>query len=600
MVGLMVWHDEPDRSTPVDAAHLNLYSADLAASAAAADASATAAAASAALAVAPTDAAMAAAVGNPASATRTGLNAAYARVAPVPTGVAATDTPALLAALAAMTAGDRLTFRGGTYSINAPLTPPAGVTLLASRGCTISQVTQYTPVFDLFNVDNVTIDDGFTLVNASGPPPGQGTAFRGDAGYCYSAGVWFNGSGNTIGNLRIKDFAMGVYANWNTVANGVGNRIGDLEISGCNHGVLYLCQTGLRIGNIYVHDHVDSSAGANPTHAIYGTGTTTASSTDITVGDCLDVNNPAGQGFQFKYVHGLVLGNLSAHNTFGLLNIEDSFDITGNNLTSVADIGTGVSLMFQTVTTQSARVNFNTVTITRAVDANNPTVALQCDDGYISALVINAVRNGTNTGIAEVELRGLRITLDGVKLRNTGSSSCRAILIGAASYASGDATVRNMEIDGYRNLVDIHSSASGVNVIDYAPAAQRRIGLLTSSYVAPLSGTPTFRVVRRENVNTYSAPNSGVTYYPLAGLETISRFAIPNATAFTIGNPAIGAYAGLTHEIALFNNTAGALGAITWNALYVFISGSPPAAPAAGVTKNIRFMYDGTNWREMG
>jgi lysophospholipase L1-like esterase len=75
----MVWYDEPDRSTPVDAAHLNQYSADLAASAAAADASAAAAAASAALAVAPTDAAMAAAVGNPASATRVSLSSTFAR-----------------------------------------------------------------------------------------------------------------------------------------------------------------------------------------------------------------------------------------------------------------------------------------------------------------------------------------------------------------------------------------------------------------------------------------------------------------------------------------------------------------------------------------
>jgi len=77
MVGPMVWYDEPDRSTPVDAAHLNQYSADLAASAAAADASATAAAASAALAVAPTDAAVATIVGNPASATRVSLGSTF-------------------------------------------------------------------------------------------------------------------------------------------------------------------------------------------------------------------------------------------------------------------------------------------------------------------------------------------------------------------------------------------------------------------------------------------------------------------------------------------------------------------------------------------
>jgi hypothetical protein len=85
----MVWYDEPDRSTPVDAAHLNQYSADLAASAAAAAASAAAAAASAALAVAPTDAAMAAAVSNPASDTAIVLSSTYL----TPDSLAS-DTPA--------------------------------------------------------------------------------------------------------------------------------------------------------------------------------------------------------------------------------------------------------------------------------------------------------------------------------------------------------------------------------------------------------------------------------------------------------------------------------------------------------------------------
>jgi len=104
----MVWYDEPDRSTPVDAAHLNLYSADLAASAAAAAASATDAAASAALAVAPTDTAMAAVLADPASATSTVASSTYVLGSGVPvdgsnaTGVdptGATDSTAALQAV---------------------------------------------------------------------------------------------------------------------------------------------------------------------------------------------------------------------------------------------------------------------------------------------------------------------------------------------------------------------------------------------------------------------------------------------------------------------------------------------------------------------
>jgi len=466
----------------------------------------------------------------------------------------------------------------------------------------ISQVTQYKPVFDIFGVDNVTVGDGFTLVNGSGPPSGTGAVFRGEAGYAYSAGVWTNGNGISIGALRIKDFGMGVtlYPSSATVIDdGVmrnGNRVGDLEVSGCNHGVLYMGQSNLRIGKLYVHDHVDSSAGVNPMHAIYGNGPGVAGNKNISVADCFNENNSTGCAYQFKYVAGLSLGNMRARNTMGLINVIDSFDVTGGNLTSVDDVATGSSVSIQKVTTQPARMNLGTVTVIKTVDAANPTAMIICDDTYISNLIISVPRsNSAHASTPEVALRGNRITLDGVKLRNTGTSSCRAIWIGAVGYPSGDVTVRGMEIDGYLNLVDIDSTATGLNVIDYAPASQRRIGFMTSAYIAANSGTPAFRISRRECTNVYTQA-AGATARVLAAMETVTMLEVTDNVAFVISGPTIGTYKGLVHDVAIRNASGGVMGAVTWS---TYTLRGAFVAPANGDTILFKFMWDGATWREV-
>lgn len=91
-------------------------------------------------------------------------------------------------------------------------------------------------------------------------------------------------------------------------------------------------------------------------------------------------------------------------------------------------------------------------------------------------------------------------------------------------------------------------------------------------------------------VLTYSASMT-----PNAGARPWQKITVTNGTAMTINsptNPVDGA--SLTFDI--FNNSGGAMGAITWNA--VFKLAGAFTNPATGKHRTISFYYDGTSWFE--
>lgn len=515
------------------------------------------------------------------------------------------DTAAINAALAAAAPGTMVWFPkpAAYYRISNALTVPSGVTVRGpGYGCEIRQQTQFKPVFDLYNADNCTVS-GFTLTLSGGPLSGVGGSFRGDSGYAYCAGVWTNGSRNTIADLRIKDFAMGVYLNGSngTVnADGtqrVGNVVRNLEISGANHGVLFLTQSGLRISNIYYHDGVDSSSGANPIHAVYGTGSNILTSNNVSISDCVAVNCTAGCAYQVKYVNGLSMSNLQADNCAGLFNGIDLLDANMSALMSRNDTTTGTSVWsftLQKATTQPARITVDGVHIHMTGDGQP--MVLIADDVRMSDVAITSNHTGASVNNYDVHLRGARITLDGLKIRNVGNVQYKGVQVGfSAGYPTSDVTISNLEFNNTRNLVDFHTTITGVNVVDYAPGLQRGIPFGLSNYIDQSGGTASFAITRREWTNTYAV--NGGTNYPLPPLETVTRFNVTTGTAFTIAAPVCQPKTGMVQDIVIVNSAGGALGTITWNAIYVLRSTfvSPPNGDAVLLT----VMYDGTSWREV-
>jgi hypothetical protein len=400
------------------------------------------------------------------------------------------DTSALNTMFAAATPGTTIFFPQPVnyYKITGPLTPPAGVTIIgAGVGCEIRQATQFKPVFDLYNVDNVTVS-GFLLTNQAGAPSSTGTSFRGDSGYAYSAGVWANGNNITVRNCKIVNFAVGTYFNAsNGTVNGVTplrlhNRSIGNEVVGANFSTLYLMQENLLIEGLYAHDNVDSSSGANPVHAVYGTGAATQRSKNVTVVNCQAKNVGAGfpgsAAYQLKYVDGLVIGNLEADSCYGLLNVLDGSDLTGTNLTGInitSDTSTGALYMASVSPNPNPkRVRLSGINIQMA-SADTRVINVTVDDARLSDVSVASVRNGAAAANYDVILRGNRVSLDGYKSRNTGTGTGKAILVGTSTIATSDVSITNPEIDGSSLIADFDTTCTGTNAVVFAPALQRRI-----------------------------------------------------------------------------------------------------------------------------
>ena len=91
------------------------------------------------------------------------------------------------------------------------------------------------------------------------------------------------------------------------------------------------------------------------------------------------------------------------------------------------------------------------------------------------------------------------------------------------------------------------------------------------------------------NVLTY-----GVTVSPDVGVADRQYVAVTNGTAFAIAAPA-NPSAYQTMYLTISNQSGGALGTITWNAVYKL---STFTSPATGYQRTISFTYDGANWIE--
>lgn len=146
--------------------------------------------------------------------------------------------------------------------------------------------------------------------------------------------------------------------------------------------------------------------------------------------------------------------------------------------------------------------------------------------------------------------------------------TCRVILRSAGNTAK-DITLRNND-----GIFGVNTPVGDAIQVDYT---NRRVWIPGS-------------LQQRLQTVTYAAT---MTIDPSLG--NIFVITPTDAVAFTLGQPALPALAGLVITITIRNTTAGALGAATWSPAFKMATW---AQPAAGFSRSITFYCDGTNWIE--
>jgi len=228
-----------------------------------------------------------------------------------------------------------------------------------------------------------------------------------------------------------------------------------------------------------------------------------------------------------------------------------------------------------------------------AIDIVRGTVTLYCP--FFTANLVHDIR-AIRGQVTIFEGRSESSTIDSLSF--TGSvyfelnsyvhaASIANTTLSILSGWTGIGTVVNGQ---YSNI--LNSSPTGnlvlINVtiypggLIYGAFASRIINISSGYVTAP-------KLVSSVNVLVY-----GVTVTPDAGVADRQYLQVTNGTAFAIAAPA-NPTPYQTMYLTISNQSGGAIGAITWNAIYKF---GTLTLPATGFQKTISYTYDGASWFE--
>lgn len=127
----------------------------------------------------------------------------------------------------------------------------------------------------------------------------------------------------------------------------------------------------------------------------------------------------------------------------------------------------------------------------------------------------------------------------------------------------------------------------------YACANNGKLGV---AYATGTSLTASLQV--NGNISSVlNAPTYGATVTPAMASGNSQKITVTDTNNFTIAAPT-GAVAGEWMVLDILNNSGGAMGTITWNA--VWKRDSSYANPANGKRRTAHFYYDGSNWIQVG
>lgn len=393
--------------------------------------------------------------------------------------VDASKYPSPHAAMAAVPAGGRIFFPPGTYALGgASLTAAVNGVHVDAAGATFTVDTWGVPAFDLLDVHGWTLDIGLVqYVGTRGTH--TGASVRGQAPYTLGCGVYTNGDRHHVRQLRTIGMPTPVnLSSWDGASaygrQGVANRIGRLECEGYDFGVLWVNQRDLVIEDLYAHDDIDDSSGANPTHAYYASGSATARSVGVTVKKARCENNDGGHAFQLKYADQVTLGPHRAHSCAGIINVMDCDDLSWLEMSGTALLTTGGlgGVAFGYTTAPSKRPVLRGTSVTLATGVNDRAVAVWADDAEIDGMSTRTDHGaGDSTAEWDVILRGASGRVRGLTMRSVGAAHRRGVALGYGSTTVSGWVLDSPITTANRSLVDVLVGSSG-NTVRYDPAAQ--------------------------------------------------------------------------------------------------------------------------------
>lgn len=347
-----------------------------------------------------------------------------------------------------------------------------------------------------------------------------GPLTRGSAPYTSGCGVWTNGDYNYVEQLETDGMPTPIFfSSWNgtsmTDRMGYGNRIGYLHATRYNFGLLYVKQTAFDWGNAYLHDDLDDSGGANPTHAIYCSAAAGQRAGVGQIGRWITERNYKGHAYLFKYSDKLTFGALNSDDCAGIASFQNVDDLIGQTLqgSRVRGITADRSVVFAGAD-HCKRVNIRTIDIAKSTGDQTLALGLwvdeRCDIGSISIETDHSI--GMNVALPEVTIRGKGVG-------TIGTLDIRAKTVHNRPVELGDGTVAGAAIGWF--IRQVRSAGSDITmtaipVSEYALSHSNAWGDGSNwmQGAAPIKGN-----FRRGMRWSNSAPASGV---PRGWLQTVN------------------------------------------------------------------------------
>jgi hypothetical protein len=342
----------------------------------------------------------------------------------------ADDTTAIQAAVTAAGVGGHIFVPkpAVAYRLTAPILLLDGQTF---RGGIFSQAADFRSVLVAWNVDDVTIDDVEGIYVGSKVNPLSGGHGYGANRYAETAVVLTNGNRVHVSNIRSTDFFVGVrftaYTGSVWTKRSYDCSLDGLTVDGADFGLLASGVNRSTFSNIHATNIVDSTAGANPPHAIYFTDESVLNSgspseeitvDNVVVDDCL-----AGSAVQFKGVVGGVATNIAVGESVAVLSVLQCSDIELGGITG-REISTGAGVAGVYIENVS-RLSLSDVRLQVVSASPRRALAIIGNDIALSDIAISYPQIATPADdpivLGAAATGTANYVVDGLSLVNTGS-----------------------------------------------------------------------------------------------------------------------------------------------------------------------------------